>query len=136
MKSRTDLPNTHIAGDKPVSLSGVFLYCNNALWNLSVSRLPAGPVFSMISLFTVFTAISARELLWGKYAEDILCFTPQFLRKRLVSRDVNSEPPSEDSSSLMPKVTKARLNAVIRPWLPLADLSTIGQLEYLSTATR
>ena len=66
MKSLIDLPKTHMAGDKHVSLSGVFLYWSIARWNLSVSRLPRLPVLSMSKRLMVFTAISALELLWGK----------------------------------------------------------------------
>ena len=50
--------------------------------------------------------------------------------------EVNSGPPSEVSSSLIPKVTNVRRNRVVSPSVPVADASTMGQLEYLSTATR
>ena len=70
MKSLIDLPNTAIAGDSPVSLSGVFLYWSMARMNLSVSRVPFGPVFSMIMRFAVFTPTSARQLLCGLDTDD------------------------------------------------------------------
>lgn len=71
MKSLTGRPNRHMAGDRRVSLSGVFLYCRTARWNLSVSMVPSGPVLSTIILLMVFTPISALLLLWGKATEDM-----------------------------------------------------------------
>lgn len=70
MKSRTGLPNTHIAGDSPVVGSGQLRYCRMALCSLSVSKLPLGPVFSEMSLFVVLTPISALQLECGKATED------------------------------------------------------------------
>ena len=63
MKSRMSLLNRAIAGDIFVSGSLVFLYCNIALWNLSVFSSPHFPVLSMIILFTVFAQTSALQLL-------------------------------------------------------------------------
>ena len=136
IKSLMGLPKTHMAGDNPVSLSGVFRYCSMARWNLSVFRVPPGPVFSMIILLTVFTAISARLLLCAKATEEMRCLTPQLLRNVFILSEVNSGPPSEVSSSLIPKVTNVRRNRVVIPSVPVADASTMGQFEYLSTATR
>ena len=49
---------------------------------------------------------------------------------------MNSLPPTDESSSAMPKVTNTMRSAAIRPLEPSAFSSTMGQLEYLSTATR
>ena len=62
----------HIAGDSVVVGSGQFLYCSIARWNESVSISPLGPVLSVIILLTVFTPISALQLLWGKATDDNL----------------------------------------------------------------
>ena len=59
----TDGPNTHIAGESFVSLSGVFLYCRMARWKASVPRSPLGPVLSVIMRLIVFTPTSAIQLL-------------------------------------------------------------------------
>ena len=56
-------PKTRIAGDNLVFLSGQFLYCRIARWNGSKSRSPLGAVLSVIMRLTVFTPISARQLL-------------------------------------------------------------------------
>ena len=136
MKSLMTLPKTHIAGESPVSRSGVFRYCKIARWNLSVFSEPLGPVFSMISRFIVLTAISARQLLCGNATEEMRWCTPQFLRNVSVAVAVYSGPPSEVSSSLMPKVMNVLHSVVINPSAPLAPRSTIGQLLYLSTAIR
>ena len=61
---------------------------------------------------------------------------PQFVRNWPVLLEVNSGPPSEDSSSSMPKVTKIRLRQAISPAAPSTDFSAMGQLEYQSTITR
>ena len=50
-KSRRFLPKITCAGDLPVSRSGVFRYDITTLKNLSLLRLPEGPVFSRISCF-------------------------------------------------------------------------------------
>ena len=63
MKSLTDRPKTHIAGESFVSLSGVFLYRRMARWKASVSSSPFGPVLSVIMRLTVFTPTSALQLL-------------------------------------------------------------------------
>ena len=49
---------------------------------------------------------------------------------------MNSGPPSVAHSSGMPYVAKVRLKHSIKPAEPSRALSIIGQLEYLSTATR
>ena len=66
-------PKTHMAGDSPVSGSGVFLYVRMARRNESVSREPFGPVFDRIIRLTVFTPTSARQLECGKATDDFLC---------------------------------------------------------------
>lgn len=132
MKSRMARPNTHIAGDSFVSLSGVFLYCKIARWNASVQSSPLGPVLSVIKRFTVFTPISALQLLCGNATDDSLWCTPQVRRNSLVAVAVNSGPPSDASLSGMPKVTNVRLRQSKRPDAPSCALSTIGQFEYLS----
>ena len=63
------LPNTHIAGDSFVSLSGVLRYWSIALWKLLMSSSPLGPVLLVIRRLTVLTPTSARQLLWGKATE-------------------------------------------------------------------
>ena len=105
MKSRTGLPNTHIAGESPVVGSGQFQYCKMALCSLSVSKLPFGPVFSAISLLAVLTPISDLQFECGKDTEEKCCLTPQFFRNVVVAPDVNSGPPSDDSSSGMFQVS-------------------------------
>ena len=72
MKSLIGRPNTDMAGDRPVSLSGVFRYCNIARWKASVSRLPLALVLFVISLLMVLTPISALQLLCGNATEDRL----------------------------------------------------------------
>ena len=136
MKSLIGRPNMHIAGDSRVSRSGVFRYCRMARWNASVLRLPSCPVFFMISLFTVLTPISALLLLWGNATDDRRWCTPQLRKNFAVADDVNSGPPSDDSSSLIPNVVKVRLRLAMSPWDPSCALSTMGQLLYLSTITR
>ena len=101
IKSRIGLPKRHMAGERWVSRSGVFRYCNMARLNLSVFRDPL-LVFSVIKRFTVLTPTLARQLLWGKATEDNRCWTRQSLRNCSVLKDVNSGPPSEESSSAMP----------------------------------
>ena len=80
MKSLIGRPKTHIAGDSFVSLSGVLRYCSIARWNASVLSSPFGPVLLVMSLFTVLTATSARQLLWAKATELRRWWTPQFIR--------------------------------------------------------
>ena len=72
IKSRIGLPKTHRAGESLMSLFGVLRYWKIARWNLSVFRSPLGPVLSISNCFTVFTPISALQLLWGKATEEIL----------------------------------------------------------------
>ena len=63
-------PKTHIAGERPVNGSGQLRYCSIALCNLSVFKLPLGPVFSVISRFAVLTPISALQLECGNATEE------------------------------------------------------------------
>ncbi|KAH3815342.1 hypothetical protein DPMN_143864 [Dreissena polymorpha] len=90
---------------------------------------PVAVVLSIKRRFTVFTPISALQLLCGKATEHRRWCTSQSLRIRRVAAAVNSGPPSEASSSGIPYVTKIRLRHVISPWAPLADCSIMGQLE-------
>ena len=71
-KSRIWRPKRHMAGDNFVSLSGVFLYCNRALWKASLLRVPLGSVLPARRRFMDFTATSARQLLWAKATDDSL----------------------------------------------------------------
>ena len=80
----------------------MFRYCNIATPNLSVSRVPLGPVFLVISHFTVLTATSARQFEWGNATDDRQWWTPQFRKKLVVSDAAKSGPPSLFSSSGMP----------------------------------
>ena len=82
-------PKRHMAGDIFVSELGLFLYCRRALWK-DDCRDPPGPVFPAMSLFMVFTPVSALLLAWGKYAEETRCMTPQLVRSSSVVCDQNS----------------------------------------------
>ena len=136
MRSLVGLPKTHIAGESLVDWSGVFLYCRMACWNESVLRAPSFPMLPVISRLTVFTPISARQLLWGKATELRRWWIPQSRRNCRVVWAMNSGPPSEESSSGMPYVANVCLSMSISPRAPSFALSTIGQLEYLSMMTR
>ena len=63
MKSRMQRPKMISAGLTFDTGSGVFLYANRARWNLSVFRVPPGPVLPASIRLTVFTPISALQLL-------------------------------------------------------------------------
>lgn len=63
MKSLIGRPKRHIAGEKAVSRSGVLRYWSMALWKESVFNDPDALVLLTNSRFTVFTPISALELL-------------------------------------------------------------------------
>ena len=93
-------------------------------------------MLSMIILFIVFTPISALLLLWGNATDERRWWTPQLRRNVDVAVDVNSGPPSDESSSLIPNVVNVRLRLDMSPLDPPYALSTIGQLLYLSTITR
>ena len=69
IKSLVGLPNMHSAGDSLVSLSGQFLYCSIARWNLLVSSSPLLPQLSII-LLIVFTPTSPLQLLRGKATDE------------------------------------------------------------------
>ena len=58
------------------------------------------------------------------------------LRKSRVAAATNSGPPSEESSSGIPYVTKLLRKVSMSPLDPPEAFSTMGQLEYLSTITR
>ena len=72
----------------------------------------------------------------GNATDDSMWRTPQFSRNEAVAWDVNSGPPSEVSSSLMPYVTKIRRRAAMSPAAPWDTSSTMGQFLYLSTTTK
>ena len=65
-------PSTHIASERRVSGSGVFLYVRIARVKESVFSVPHGPVFERIILLTVFTPTSARQFECGKATDDFL----------------------------------------------------------------
>ena len=58
-------PKRHMAGDIFVSGLGLFLYCRRALWK-DDRRDPPGPVFPAMSLFMVFTPVSALLLAYAE----------------------------------------------------------------------
>ena len=62
MKSLIGRPNSTIAGDRPVSRSGVLRYCSIARWKASVLSDPLPSVLSTSMRFTVFTPTSALVL--------------------------------------------------------------------------
>ena len=99
MRSRTGLPNTHIAGDSLVAGSGVLRCWRTARWNASVFRLPLADMLPARSLLIDLTPISARQLLCGKATELRRWCMPQSLRNWTVMAAVNSGPPSVASSS-------------------------------------
>ena len=129
MKSRMRRPKMISAGLTFDTGSGVFLYANMARWNLSVLRVPPGPVLPVSSRLTVFTPSSALQLLWGLATLLTRCNTPRLRRKVSVVPALNSGPSSEESSSAMPKVTNTLRSAAMRPFEPSAFSSTMGQLE-------
>jgi len=102
MKSLRGLPKITCAGDRPVSLSGVFLCCNSALSMLSLSISPNCDILEFMSLFIDFTAISALQLECGKYAEETLCSICKSFNICWNSPDMYSGPPSVDRVSGMP----------------------------------
>ena len=63
MKSRMRRPKMISTGLTFDTVSGVFLYANTARWNFSVFRVPPGPLLPAIIRLTVFTPISALQLL-------------------------------------------------------------------------
>ena len=107
-----------------------------ARWNASVFREPPGPVLPTNIRLTVFTPSSALHLLCGCATLLTRWSTPQLRRNVSVAPAMNSVPPSDNSASVMPKVTNTLWSAAISPLETSAFSSTMGQLEYLSTATR
>ena len=136
IKSRIGRPKIHMAGDSRVSLSGVLRYCRMARWKESVSRQPSGPVLSVIIHLIVFTPFSALLLLWGNATDESRWWTPQLCKNVDVAVDVNSGPPSDDSSSLMPNVVNICLSLLMRPLEPSCALSTFSQSLYRSMITK
>ena len=107
-----------------------------ARWNASVFMEPPGPVLPTNIRLTVFTLSSALQLLCGCATLLTRWCTPQLRRNVSVAPVMNSGPPSDDSSSAMPKVTNTLRSAEISTLEPSTLYYTMGQLEYLSTATR
>ena len=103
------LPKSSCAGESFRSLCGVFLYSSSAIFAFSPSRPSPCTSESCRILFMLLTPVSARMLLWGLYAEQILCVTPIDFRNCLVSIAVYCGPPSDVRSSGMPYVVKASL---------------------------
>ena len=129
IKSLICLPNTHMAGDTFVVGSGVLRCWRIARWKVSVSRFPLGSVLDMMSRLADLTPISARQLEWGNATDDFLWCTPQSRRNFWLALATNSGPPSDDSSSGMPKVENVRRKQVISPLDPSFPRSTVSQLE-------
>ena len=64
MKSRVGWPNTHIAGESLVSLSGVILYCSMTRWKTSASRstfLPGVVDDESFDRLNLSTTVTVRE---------------------------------------------------------------------------
>ena len=97
--SRSGRPSRSIAGELPVSLSGVLRMASSALVTPSLLTLPSPSVFSRRALLTAFTATSARPFEAAWCADDSLCWTPHLLRKFSNSLDVYSGPPSLEIST-------------------------------------
>ena len=129
------------AGDMLQSGSGVLRSCSIACRNLSLLRLPVGPVFDVSRCLAVLTATSALPFDWGKWAEDKQCLMPQWLRKYAVCPAMNCGPPSLESSSDTSKVSKNDLRCRISPAAPVrsvpaAEPNTSTQPERRSPTTR
>ena len=135
MRSCMGLANTAMAGEILVMGSGVFLYVSIARWNASQSSSPLSGVLPASARLTVFTPISARELLCGLATEQRRWCTPQLVRKVLVTVAVNSGPPSVVMSSGIPNVTKVERRTDTSPVAPWVDRSTMGHPEKRSTIT-
>ena len=65
--------NKAMAGDNPVSLSGVLRYVRSALENFTLSKVPVTLMLSRNILLTLFTASSALQLACGLPTEQSLC---------------------------------------------------------------
>ena len=104
---------------------------------LSVSSDPWRPMLSLRILLILLTAVSARMLACGLYAEDKRCLTCQLLRNSCVAAAVYVGPLSVAISSGTPYEQKNSRNEEMSSWA-LSDLHyfTMGQLEYLSTMIR
>ena len=64
-----------------------------------------------------------------------MVYTPLAEKSRVVAA-VNSGPPSDVILPAIPYVANIRRRQKMRPAAPFEALSTMGQLEYLSTTTR
>ena len=106
MKSRMRRPKMISAGLTLDTGAGVFMLANMARWNASVFREPLEPVLPTNIRMTVFMPSSAMQLLcvWRATLLTRWC-TPQLRRNVSVAPAMNSGPPSDESSSAMPKVT-------------------------------
>ena len=89
---------------------------------LSLFNDPVGPVLSVSNLLHFLTATSARPFNFGKYEEDMCCFTPHLVKKSFVLVAMNSGPPSLESSSGTPNVKNRDLNDAIKPSAPAYDV--------------
>ena len=129
-------PNMIWAGDSLVTGSGVLRKVRTACWTASVFRCPELSMLLVISLFMDFTAISALQLLWGNATELSRWWIPHSFRNFCVCPEVNSGPPSDDSSSGTPNVTNDIRSWSIRVVDPWVCLHRMGQPEYRSMMTR
>ena len=136
MKSRMWRPKLILAGLTLDNGSGVSMWANMARWNASVFRQPPGPVLPTNIRLTVFTPSPALQLLCGCATLLTRWYTPPLRRNVSVAPVMNLGPPSDEISSAMPKVTNTLRSAAISHLVPSVFSSTMGQLEYLSTATR
>ena len=80
IKSLMGPPKRHMAGEGPVWESGLLQYWRIASWRVTVSRLPLGTVFNVMTLLAVLTATSALQFECGKATEDRWLLNPQFCR--------------------------------------------------------
>ena len=97
-----------------------------ARWNASVFREPSGPVLPTNIRLTVFTPSSTLQLLNGCATMLTRWCTPQLRRNVSVAPVMNSGPPSDETSSAMPKVTNTLWSAEISPLEPYTLSSTMG----------
>ena len=104
-------PKMHMAGDRCVPVGGVSVLQHGALKLVRVQHVG------------MLLMIACGAL-------------PSFLRNEAVAWDVNSSPPSEVSSTLIPCVRKIRRRAAMSPAAPWDAPSTMSQLLYLSTTIR
>ena len=129
-------PYITCAGDMPDSLSGVLRWDMMANVNASVFSPPLLVVWSRSNRFAVLTAASALPLLWGLWAEERRWRTPHARKKSWVSLEVNSVPPSLESSSGTPLSWNSRRRHTIRPLDPDAGVAGLAPLMSSITVYR